>query len=375
MTKVSNHLYKDVVLRFQVFPEYQYRSWLTVESNAGTTWHLQDLDHAVSQGFGKLPYEKLKGVQVEIDAPCCRDPGQIACLWKKCLVLVALLEQADRGFPNLEIHLKDSISAKWSVDGEPQKSVAVDRVRSNPPRDSDTDRVNEQSDITDPDYVIALTPFHRLRDAQTAKVYLPDDMVCDNDFAYNMETVLVQKEAFGTWLDPDDRWNDKSLQGDQDQVFMDLDVELDLLPGITANMMRLDRFSSWYTDALGSESKYERELERILKTRSTIYDNYNKPKHIQLRYAAMRAFNPRSLFHRHKSSNMTAIQEAADLGLVKEEWDRDTWHNGCDPSGIPPFDHDLFLCKLWTSGLNGNVSIKYEQEFADKLMGWVGDDN
>jgi hypothetical protein len=61
---------------------------------------------------------------------------------------------------------------------------------------------------------------------------------------------------------------------------MDLDIELDLLPGITANMMHLERFSSWYTDGLGSGSKYERGPERILKTRSTSSYNYNKPKHI-----------------------------------------------------------------------------------------------
>jgi hypothetical protein len=314
-------------------------------------------------------------------------PRPNTCLWKKCLDLAALLEQADRGLPNLEIHLKDSTSAKWSIDGEPQKSVAVSRVKSNPPRNGVTDRSNEQTSIINEDYQIALTAFHRLRNVPTAKVYLPEDMVCDNEFPYNMETVLVQKEAFGTWLDADDPWNDKSLQGDQDQIFMDLDIELDLLPGITANLTRLERFSSWYTDGLGSESKYERELERILKTRSTSSYNSNKPKHIQMRYAAMRFFNPRSLFHRYQASNgwdmttrlfastdVRTIQEVFDLGSIKEQWDRDTWHNGCYPSGIPPFDSEGFLIKLWT-GLNGDVSKKCEQEFNDKLMGWVGDDD
>lgn len=66
------------------------------------------------------------------------------------------------------------------------------------------------------------------------------------------------------------------------------------------------------------------------------------------------------------------IQVAFDLGLIKEEWDRDTWHNGCYLSGIPPFDSDDFLLKLWT-GLNGAVSLEYEQDFNDKLMQWVGD--
>ena len=103
----------------------------------------------------------------------------------------------------------------------------------------------------------------------------------------------MQKEIFGTWLNADDQWDDKSLQDDQDQMFMDVDIELDMLPGITANMMRLERFSSWYTDGSGSESKYERELERILKTRSTTFPNHNKAINIQWRYANMVFCSPK----------------------------------------------------------------------------------
>ena len=371
--EASRHIYKDVVLRFQVFPEYQYRSWLTVESNAGTKWHLQDLDDAVSRGFGKLPYEKLKGIRVEIHAPHRRDPGQVVCLWKKCLDLARLLEQANHGLPNVEIHLKDSTWAKWSVDGKPQKSLAVDCIN---------------GEDNDEDYEIVLTAFYRLRNVQTAKVYLPEDMVYNN-YTYNIGIVLEQEEAFGTSLDADDPWNDKILQKDQDQMFMDLDVELDLLPGNTANMMRLERFSSWYTDGLDSESKYERELERILKTRSALYYNDNIPHYIQIRHAAMRTFYPRSLYHQCQASKsgdttirslyaptrVRTIQEAFDLGLSSEEWDRDTWHNGCYPRGIPPFDSDEFLVKLWTDGIDGSMSMTYEKEFIDKLMGWVSDDD
>lgn len=383
--EASQHLYKDVVLRFQVFPEYQYRSWLTIESNTGTTWHLQDLDNAVSRGFGKLPYEKLKGIQVEIVAPCRFDPGQTVCLWKKCLDLAALLEQAERGLPNLEIHLKDSESAKWSVDGEPQMSVSIDRVKSYPPRDDITDRSNERTFITDADYQIALIPFHRLRNVQTAQVYLPEDMVSSN-YAYNLGILLEEKEPFGTWLDADDPRNDPIIQAGQDRTLLDLDLELDLLPGITANMMRLERFISWYTDGLDSASKYESELQRILTTRSCMPFRYDKTNHILYRYAAMRTFDPRSLSHRYKapkscslltstvSSVNATTHEAIASGAVKEGWDRDAWHSGRYPRGIPPFDQHAFYLELWTAGLNHDASVRYGQEFRDKVRGWEDDD-
>ena len=33
----------------------------------------------------------------------------------------------------------------------------------------------------------------------------------------------------------------------------------------------------------------------------------------------------------------------------------------------------MYLLQLWTAGLNGDVSARYEQEFHDKLMKWVDD--
>ncbi|MCJ1380107.1 hypothetical protein MMC17_003210 [Xylographa soralifera] len=313
--------------------------------------------------------------------------SQIVCIWKKCLDLVELLEHANHGLPNLEIHLQDSEKAKWSVDGEPQRSVAVDRAKRYPPRDSVIDRSNEQTDNESEDYAIALTAFERLRSVKTAKIFLPDDIVCvtKKHLAHNIETILVEKESFGTSLNADDPWNDESIQEDLDQMFMDLDLELDMLPGFTASMMRLERFSSWYTEGLGSDSKYEREYGRILKTRSTCYHNYNKAQQIHFRYAAMRAFNPRSLYNRYKArrgddttrgsfsspENKTA-QETSEFGSIKEDyWDRDTWHNGCYSSGIPPFDHEQFFTTMWTASVHNDPVMEHEQKFINKLVGWM----
>ena len=275
-----------MVLQFYIEPEYDYQSWiraeswLGAESNSWKRWALQDPDDAVSRGFGKLPYRKLKGIRIEIEAPCREDPGQIVCLWKKGLDLIRLFEQAENGLPNLGIHLIDSASTKWSVECEPQKSVAVNRERSNPPRGSVIDRTNVAS-IFDEDYQIVLTPFQRLRNVRTAKVCLPEGMVYDGNFAHNMETLLVERGAFGTWPDTEDPWDDKELEQVQDEMFLNLDSELDMLPGVTANMMRLERFSSWYTNGVGSESRYEKELERTLRTRTTYCENCNRLEELQ----------------------------------------------------------------------------------------------
>ena len=200
---------------------------------------------------------------------------------------------------------------KWTVDGKPQKSVAIDREKSYPSEDSVIDRSNAQTVLFFADHEIALIVFGRLRNVQTAKVYLPEDMIRDDEYmAFYIEECLMTSEPFGTVWDPDEPWDDAKFQDILHKLYMDLDVKLDLLPGITANRMRLERFSSWYANGLGSESKYERELERILKTSSTSILNLNQAERIQERYAAMQAFNPRSLFHRYGSSR---------------EWYKKTW--------------------------------------------------
>lgn len=184
------------------------------------------------------------------------DPGQIVCLWAKCLSLARFFESFDRKFSNVKIHLKDTESANWSANGTPQKSVTVRRIWSDPPRASVTHWLNQQTNTFLEDYRIVLTAFYRSCNVRNARVYLPENMACDDKIAYVavMELALMLKDSTGALLDVKDPWCLENLQKSQDQLFMDLDRELDLLPGTTANMMRLERFSSWYSDGFGSNS-------------------------------------------------------------------------------------------------------------------------
>lgn len=45
--------------------------------------------------------------------------------------------------------------------------------------------------------------------------------------------------------------------------FCQLDLALDICPGMTARMLRTKRFSSWYTDRFGGKSEYINELLQI----------------------------------------------------------------------------------------------------------------
>jgi hypothetical protein len=130
--EVAPIIYEKEVLRFHISPTYQYRSWLSIVTRRGAESHLRDLQDATSRGFSSLPYTKLKGIRVEVEAPDSTDPGQMICLWKKTVCLVDLLSQVD-GLPDLEIHLTDSKpskgseESKWSTDGIAQQSIPYNR--------------------------------------------------------------------------------------------------------------------------------------------------------------------------------------------------------------------------------------------------------
>ncbi|KAI9730954.1 MAG: hypothetical protein M1818_008029 [Claussenomyces sp. TS43310] len=405
--EVSYHIYNDLFLEFKVSPQCHYRSWLTVESDCGSSWHLQDLDDALSRGFGNLPYHKLGGMEIKIAAPDREDPGQIICLWNKCRDLSRMLEQAEHGLSYLEIRFEQPGRPKWSVDGKPQKSIGQDRLKRDPDPNDDHDSMsiysasNDDSDLYDTltapptnlldrnghldltknDIEIVCSAFFLLRDVQAVDIVLPEDMSKEGTYvdymhSFQMEHVLTGKNTFGT-SDYDDQWTDDILEDDQDRVFWIIDAMLDTLPGCTANMLRLERFSSWYADGLSSESKYEKELERILKSdmrrRDRRYMHHNSPSRIEYRYLAMRFCNPKSFISQYRAKRSEGFDmifyEALDLGIIKEEWDRDTWHNGCHRDGIPPFDTDKFGKKV-EQLYDEDTSIRYAEELNVKLRGF-----
>ncbi|KAI4278616.1 MAG: hypothetical protein L6R38_005210 [Xanthoria sp. 2 TBL-2021] len=294
-TEATQAFYNVQILQFHISPEYQYKSWLTLESNFVTDGSprlliLQDLNHTLQQGFDKLPFEKLKKIQINIGAPDAADPGQAICLHKKCVDLAALLEHAKHGLPDIEINLVDTSSAKWSSDDKPQRSVSIDPTRhfpyyefdgkgpcrtslfwtrfhpeNKPSRSLELDPWKSETRNNYEDNEIVLYAFCHLRNARSAKVSGPEQPA-DYCFNRNVARNLEEEEPFGTYPEPGDVWGDQCIQEDRDKLFMHLDLDLDLLPGPTADMMRLDRFSSWYSSTFGGESKYEKEYERIIKT-------------------------------------------------------------------------------------------------------------
>lgn len=110
--EVSSRLYKNVALQFSIEPKYQYQSWIRINSSPEAQWLLRDVDSATKRGFNKISFQQLKKIRITIEAPDMKDQGQIICLFKKCLHLAGLLENAIHGLPDVEIVLSESASSK-----------------------------------------------------------------------------------------------------------------------------------------------------------------------------------------------------------------------------------------------------------------------
>jgi hypothetical protein len=272
--EISFEFYHLQILRIKISPRYRYRSWITISNLEGFEWHLKDLRDAASRGFQKLPYRWLKQLKIEIEAPDPEDPGQMLCLWRKAQDLVELLEKAD-GLPSVEILLQDTEGVKWCCGDEAQQSISMD------PADN----------TYDPDFEVILALFARLRNAGEVKVRLSGELAefC-GDGIENPELAMTYKELFGMQKDSYDL-EILCIQEYQDEWFMAMDHRLDTMPGHTAAMMRLERFSTWYADHLHGESKYMNELQRIISN-GRGRGSENDVFAIGYRYRAMRAMNP-----------------------------------------------------------------------------------
>jgi hypothetical protein len=256
------------------------------QCNQLRTTLLESSSHAKSLGFKDLPYHQLKGIEIQIEAPDPRDPGQLFNLWAKARSLVDLLLGERGRLPEVAIHLLATSPDSWFSNG------------------------NLQSSIPHPlgDYIdagVILLELCRIRNCK-AEIHVPPafkgNATLDKFLAF-FEFVIGLDKPFGAFFhkEGDGTWADDATAECLDSNFVELHNALDELRGPTAAMMRLERFRDWYDDnCLGGMSSYLDGLERILKTSVGEEEEdgdgviHDKVARIKWRHRLMVAFNPLS---------------------------------------------------------------------------------
>lgn len=359
-------MYNNAVLKFRVSPTYHYKSWLSVEFNSASEKILQDLSHAKRIGFFDFHFEKMNKIVINIEAPDdWKDAGQQICLYKKCVALASLLENAKKGLPRIEIHLIEPSESKWS-EGSSTISCFLRQHFAYEPTVEEYNLLGNHFMFDPPE--IVLQAFYRLRNARSAEICAPSDRFHAGKYD-NELSGLTHPVPFNPDLDADD------LEEQQlaDQLFVELDLALDLLPGNTANMLRLARFSSWYDDASGSDSSYEREMKRIIKMWPSRRVQERRIYSLYERYSGMLIFNRNlSTQHRTECSYTDALENAGNSGTTNSSWDQEAWHIGrlAWDEGIPPFNSEEYR-RMYDLRSKWNNVQRCQDIFNEKVRSWI----
>lgn len=310
--------YNGETMNISVHPEYQYKSWIRVRTTKraekGIQWKLEDLPDAISRGFGDLPWHSLN-VTIYIWAPDRKDSGQIICLYQIVRALVEMLKGAN-GFLSLNVVFGQRKKARWFNDGLPQCSI-----------ENNADLLQLIVGAKR-DYAFIVPLFLQIRNAKMAKMYFTETFEGKRGTFIDAPSIMTGT-IHGYAAEP-------RIQKHLDLLFTRVEHILDLLPSKTADMLRLDRFSSWYTDRLNGNSPYENELERVL------LDDVQRLRHDTLdrmddRYRIMRTHNPLSLAYRSAFPGTFDLSKYPDIH--HRGWNRDAWHD-VYRHGIPPLNHE-----------------------------------
>lgn len=204
------------------------------------------------------------------------------------------------------------------------------------------------------DFLMVLAAFYEIRRVRKAEIRLPQALQQALDpeqigLVRDTEKLFCRNKPFGASLNCDDPWNDDALQEEHDELFTALERQLDTLRGRTADALRLDRCSKWYSQDIDHGSPYGDEVRRMFREHPTSFTE-DDAIYVQGRYAAVRPPNPCSLSRRFgpyhdwcnidydgdspESWAIVTIRDAFDAGLIQDGWSRSDWRVHY-PDGIP----------------------------------------
>jgi hypothetical protein len=247
-------LYKKEVLCFRVHGHWEQP--IVISNSHGARWEYGSNGADILQPFRELPYKRLKGIKIEIVAADVADPGQYICLWKRVRGLVDHLSKSE-GLPQIQIHLVEDPSlgggfSKWSYDGRRRRPI------SNIPFDINNRRL--YSYLYDFDGI--LMPFSGLYNIPEVTIFVPKDFDRERNGRLLKSVEDMMKSQLGPFDGVRKRVSD-STQKYLDNTYVEFEDSLDSLPGRTAALMRLHRYSTWYDSNGNGKSAYLEEMERL----------------------------------------------------------------------------------------------------------------
>ncbi|KAG2416606.1 hypothetical protein HFD88_007821 [Aspergillus terreus] len=266
--RASRAIYEEIVhelnhvLEYTLFPDYK-RPWLSLHSpRTGLTFDITRRDgKKIRKRLWQLPYNNTV-LTIHLMAPNPKNPGEIALLWQKAHDLVGILNRAN------------TPTGSIPHPGDPR-----------------------------PDYLVAFLPFCRLNRRVPIRwrfVKYGCDFIMNDGYKTYNDSDYSRKPKYRRITRSFDNVDRMLAETD-----FFLETALDLLPGHTAAMLRLDRFARWFTTSDPDDSPYQRQCLLTLREYSHVVDIYDPQlSRLTERHRAFEAF----YFTVSRSKNAVAVR-------------------------------------------------------------------
>lgn len=272
--RASRAIYEEIVhelndvLEYTLFPDYK-RPWLRLHSpRTGLTLDITRRDgKKIRKRLWQLPYNNTV-LSIHLMAPNPKKPGEIALLWQKAHDLVGILNRAKYHRAHVVLVFRETEGRFWQKDNTPTESIQ----HPGDPR---------------PDYFIAFLPFCRLsrvRKIEVVRVTPEGQRVPIRWRFVKYGCDFIMNDGYKNYNDSDYSRKPKYQRiarafDDVDRMLAGtdffLDTALDLLPGHTAAMLRLDRFARWFTTSDPDDSPYQRRCLLTIREYPHVVDTYD----------------------------------------------------------------------------------------------------
>lgn len=266
--EITFHLHKTMkVVAFfiqccynrDICPEYPgFEFWGTGFDGGKTSplsprWIISSAEDAISRGFQYLPLHVLS-TAVCIEPPDPDDPGQLICLWERLQQLVRFLAKLKHPIAHLAIYLLQPDT--W-IRGKRKPRLGLSLPTPHP---GDYRLSFVKSDVE-----VVLFPFFGLQNVRDASIYTSDELqdLPSPRFSTKRQWFLHLSEI----ILPDENPSTTARYQKLTEILnFYLQYRLDSLPGITASLLRVERFAHWaqrnYEDnILQAIKRYPVELE------------------------------------------------------------------------------------------------------------------
>ncbi|GES59990.1 hypothetical protein ATEIFO6365_0002032100 [Aspergillus terreus] len=272
--RASRAIYEEIVhelndvLEYTLFPHYKH-PWLRVHSpRTGLTFVITRRDgKKIRKRLWQLPYNNTV-LTIHLMAPNPKKPGEIALLWQKAHDLVGILDRAKYHRAHIVLVFRETERRCWQEAKTPTQSI---------PHPGDPR----------PDFLIAFLPFCRLsrvRKIEVVRVTLEGQRVPIRWRFVKYGCDFIMNDGYKTYNDSDYSRKPKYRRisrafDNVDRMLAEtdffLETTLDLLPGHTAAMLRLDRFARWFTISDPDDSPYQRRYLLTLREYPHVVDTYD----------------------------------------------------------------------------------------------------